>query len=96
MEVRNVGFGAITAGAIKKGMILRNNEHSSVPSHIGLEREILSTKTSRKKGVALNSEIVYKWTDQKYSAKQYVSADTVFKDLDLVGWVKKVVKGKKA
>jgi len=94
MEVRNIGFGAITSGSLRKGMLLKYNE-AATESARGLTLEILSAKSSSHGGIK-RKELISKVIGEPQSFKSWPLKDYVQNDLDLVGWVKRIAKGKKS
>ena len=86
MQTRNVSFGSITAGAIRKGMILQHDIHDG--EFAGKKVKILEAEmTSR--GVKMIGKI-----GNEKPITEVMPKNTML-HIDLVGWVKKAV-GKKS
>ena len=80
MEIRNLGFSAITAGALRKGMILKDAE--------GEQRVVLSAKNSSDG----KKEVTFKYENKdRFEKPRYMTTYDKKSVLNhnLVGWAKK-------
>ncbi|MEI8389970.1 MAG: hypothetical protein WCG23_08810 [bacterium] len=80
MEIRNLSFGAITVGALKKRMILKDAE--------GEQRVVLSSKNSS----GGKKEVTFQYADKdRFEKPRFTTTydKTSVLNYDLVGWEKK-------
>lgn len=84
MQVQNIGFGAIKAGAIRKGMILRKNSgYKEGSEKIVINKEKLFGNEVR---------LTFKWSDDHRGSdtfQQTYKKEQMINNFDLVGWAKK-------
>lgn len=87
MQTGNIGFGAIKADAIKKGMVLRKNSgYGNGAEKIVLKKEKLLDDSLK---------ITFKWLSPAQGTNtfhQHFKKEQMIDNFDLVGWAKKTAK----
>jgi len=87
MQVKKIGFGAIRAGVVKKGMILKKLGGKEA----GTQREILQT-TFANRPASKRIGIHYRMFGGKQNGKDFwifPFLNKMLNDFELVGWVAK-------
>jgi len=87
MQLEKIGFGAIRAGAVRKGMILEKLDGKEA----GTQREILQTSLANR-ATSKRIGIHYKMLGGKQAGKDFwvfPFLNKMLTDFELVGWAKK-------
>lgn len=93
MQVNNISFSGMTPKAFRKGMIIEIHKDSSVfgGTH-NVDR--FESVTSAKRLTGGRKEVVL--SDGTKRMFENAKLDEMIKSIDIVGWAKRTVKGKKA
>jgi hypothetical protein len=88
MEVRNVGFGAVKASAIKKGMLFEKT--GTKPGTRGYETlQVLDIQKSKRVERKLQIGYIPECHDKTYTCSIFKAKVNDMLPFDLVGWAKR-------